>query len=833
MLRLSSRKEIRISLYAGTALAFVLGFIDLWRGGTTVSALLLGIGYCALIPMVIWSGAASDTDSDERPPYGAAAIVSFAILVLYLMTMAPSTAMWDTSEYIAAAYTFGLPHPPGNPFFVIIGRVFSLLPVAGSVAARINVLAAICSAVSAGVWFLIAENALRGWLQQRWLRLAGGTLAALIGATAFTVWNQSVVNEKVYTVSLVGIAIISWLAVRWSERPEGAKADRMLVLIAYLCGLGYANHMAGMLPAPAVALAVLIRRPATVLRWKLLLACLVALVVGVTPFATQPIRAAHFPAMNEGEPTACRTKLELSCTMSKATYDVFMYNFNRGQYGKPDLSERQATFPEQVGMWWLYFRWQWLRDASLQNQFPQSLLAAVFLALGLAGGWVHYKRDRQSFWYFGTLMFTMTLLLIYYLNFKLGSSQNPASDAPHEVRDRDYFFLWSYSAWGVWAALGLVYVWEAIAELVGASRSPEERRASVGPSTRSWLVASPIALLAFVPLVGNWSAASRSKHTSTRNVAADLLNSVEPYGVLVTVGDNDTFPLWYAQEVEGIRRDVVIANTSLLNTDWYARQLIRRPIYDYDEAKGPEIYRGKKWIKPTTSPLHMTFAEADAVPEYYDLRQAMQFNTKNITATIDPKNLQYGVLQRADALVLRMIQDSWPERPIYFARSAVGYPRSLGLENYVLIQGMASKLFVPSATQMSSKDTILIQGDGWFDISRSLDLWTKVFGGPKAIVAEGQWVDRPSVSMPAMYIFAGAELTEALRSHGRVDEAKSVFATARDVAKATNLEEIIRGSEQVLNAPVNNDSATGVQLQVKPSEQPKVQSTEPIGKKKE
>src|SRR3954453_19704219 len=139
-------------------------------------------------------------DLDYRPSYKAAAIAAILVFLLYLVTLAPSTAMWDTSEYIAAAYTFGLPHPPGNPFFIIIGRVFSLLPIAGSVAARINILAAICSAVAAGVWFLIAETALREWLPVRWQRLTGATFAAVIGATAFTVWNQSVVNEKVYTV---------------------------------------------------------------------------------------------------------------------------------------------------------------------------------------------------------------------------------------------------------------------------------------------------------------------------------------------------------------------------------------------------------------------------------------------------------------------------------------------------------------------------------------------------------------------------------------------------------------------------------------------------------
>src|SRR6476660_8669208 len=135
------------------------------------------------------------------PSYRAAAITGLAVLALYALTLAPTTAMWDASEYITAAYTLGIPHPPGNPLFVLLGRVASLVPI-GSVAVRVNFLAALCSAGSAAVWFLVAERVLARWLPIAWTRLLGAGMAALLGATAFTVWNQSVVNEKVYTVSL-------------------------------------------------------------------------------------------------------------------------------------------------------------------------------------------------------------------------------------------------------------------------------------------------------------------------------------------------------------------------------------------------------------------------------------------------------------------------------------------------------------------------------------------------------------------------------------------------------------------------------------------------------
>jgi transmembrane protein TMEM260 (protein O-mannosyltransferase) len=751
------------------------------------------------------------TELDYRPSYLAAGIATALVLVLYLLTLAPSTAMWDTSEYIAAAYIMGLPHPPGNPFFVLLGRFFTLLPIAPSIGARVNILAAICSAVSAGAWFLITERVLVSWLDHRWQRIVGGSIAALIGATAFTVWSQSVVNEKVYTVALAGVAIIAWLTVRWCDEPDGPKADRLLVLIAYLLGLGYANHMAGFLAAPAVGLAVLIRRPRTVLRYRLIAAALAAVLLGMTPFATQPVRAAYFPAINEGEPTGCRTEIGLKCTFSKQTWDAFKYNFNREQYGKPPVIERQAPFVDQVGMWWLYFKWQWIRDAYDQHSTMQAVVAALFLVLGLFGGWVHYKRDRQSFWFFGPLMFTMTLVLIYYLNFRYGYSQAPelGESVPREVRDRDYFYLWSFSAWSVWAALGLVFVWESVAALVGSEQVKLGKQTLDLPLKRSWLMASPLLGLALIPLFANWAHATRRSDTTTRDFAHDLLNSVEPYGVLVTVGDNDTFPLWYAQEVEGIRQDVVIANTSLLNTDWYTRQLIRAPIRAYDEAKGPAIYRGKTWVKPTTPPVRMDLDAADRIPLAVDLTEPQKFTAGKIEATITPRTLT-----RADIFVLTMIKDA-TGRSIYFSRTSGGYGQELGLGPYLLTQGLARKLLpdIPKA----SPDTVLVPGEGFVDLARSRDLWSQVFTAPKSIIAKNGWVDKPSVGIPALYVSTGLMLSDAVRNAGQPQLAAQMVATAERVAQATHLGDLFGPTQGTPAIPLEGDSRSAIPLAPAPA----------------
>ena len=770
------------------------GFLDLVRGGITISAILLAAGFLAAIPWALLTGSRAP---DDAPPWREAIVAGAAVLGLYLLTLSPTTAMWDASEYIAAAYTFGLPHPPGNPLFIIIGRVFSILPLAPNVAMRVNVLAAVSSAVAAAVWYLVARRvAERSGLGTATSRIAAG-LSTLIGATAFTVWHQSVVNEKVYTVALAGIAIVSWLMLRWSDQPDGPRADRLLLLVAYLLGLGYSNHMAGMLPLPAVALVVMVTRPRTLFRWRLLAAAAAMAFVGLVPFATQPIRSAFNPPINEGEPTACRQGIAFSCTFSKETWEAFRYNFNRGQYGKPELSERQAPFSAQVGMWWLYFKWQWWRDAHDETtpvldrdaherrHDVQNFIAALFFVLALAGGAQHYRHDRRGFWYFGPLMMLMTVVLIYYLNFRYGASQSSLLTVEREVRDRDYFFLWSFSAWGVWAGLGLVWLWRSLAS--SGSRDAVRN----GPSRIRLAAAAPVLLLAVVPLSGNWTAASRRNDQATSSFARDLLNSVEPYGVLVTAGDNDTFPLWYAQEVEGVRRDVTVAVTSLMNTDWFARGMIRRPIHAYDAERGPAVYRDRSWPKPGGAPLHLTLDEADSIPQYMFVSQPLRFQAKGLDITIDPRVLPQtrsgGVLERADLLLLRMIADTWPQRPVYISRTAGSYGEMLGLGNNLLSQGLARKVVLaPDA----SADTVFVPGSGWLDVRRTRALWED-FEGPAAIMKRNDWIDRPSVSIAYSYLVAGSELSSVLSERGDVAGGNTVLATMRQVARAVRVEHLM------------------------------------------
>lgn len=235
--------------------------------------------------------------------------------------------------------------------------------------------------------------------------------------------------------------------------------------------------------------------------------------------------------------------------------------------------------------------------------------------------------------------------------------------------------------------------------------------------------------------------------------------------------------------MEGIRKDVTVACTCLLRTDWYIRQLIRRPVREYDAAKGPAIYRGREWKKPSGPPLHMTIEEVAAIPPAIELREPHIFRKGAIEATIQPQ-----LLLNADIVVFRMIADAFPDRPIYFSRTSGRYAEQLGLGKYLVQQGLVRKL-VPQAVT-AGKDTIRVNG-GWLDVARSDSLWRDVYMGPEALMRRNGWVDRASLGIPYLYIATAGTLAEAEARTGHEEEAKEIADTARKIAKATGLEELL------------------------------------------
>lgn len=302
-------------------------------------------------------------------------------------------------------------------------------------------------------------------------------------------------------------------------------------------------------------------------------------------------------------------------------------------------------------------------------------------------------------------------------------------------------------------------------------------------SPRAWILTSPILLLALVPLFANYRAASRAGQTFTRDWAVDLLNSVEPYGILVTGGDNDTFPLWYAQEVEGVRRDVTVAVTSLLGTDWYVRGIIRRPIWPYDPAAGPAIYRATSWSRPEGPALRMTMSEADAIPPYVQFGAPQQFVKDSIVATIPA-----GVLTRDQIIVLRFIKDSFPERPVYFSSASIARP--LGLGPYIVTQGLAYKLV---EHPVRATGTAIVQTPyGLLDVPRSRALWAS-YSAPKSLIRQGDWVDSSSVGIPFSYVLSAYMLSQALDRQGDRATSDQLMRTTLEMAHAAHLDALFRG----------------------------------------
>ncbi len=501
------------------------------------------------------------------------------LLAVYALTLAPSVTFWDAGEFIAAAHGLGIPHPPGTPLYVAAARAWSaLLPFRTAI--ETNLFSAVLTA---------AAGAIMAGLIARWLgRAAFGLAAAMCAGAMMSVW-ASATETEVYAASLL-LSVAMLAAAERAGRPLVGRETRAapIALLGFLMALAPAVHLSALVAAPA-AIVLAVRSHNGVTRWpeaaalsatlllvagigtgrvSLIIAALVAMLVllvvrssarptipallGATALATTAllillVRATHDPALNQGDPSTLGALIDVVA---------------RRQYAIAPLWPRQAPIWLQVANLFEYADWQIALGLSpgVQPSLARTPFTILFAILGAVGCERHFALHRRSWLATAVLLGCASLGVVIYLNLKAGPSIGYGflpDDAAREPRERDYFFALAFFTWGIWAGIGAVVASYRFAR------------------GRLW----PGVALAGLPIALNWSAVDRGREPEAsipRALAVEMLASVPDRGILFVWGDNDTYPLWYLQQAEGVRPDVTVVTIPLLGAGWYRDEMHRR-----------------------------------------------------------------------------------------------------------------------------------------------------------------------------------------------------------------------------------------------------------------
>ncbi|MCK4771298.1 MAG: DUF2723 domain-containing protein [Candidatus Latescibacteria bacterium] len=572
------------------------------------------------------------------PRVAGAWLVGGASLIIYTLTMAPTVAFWDVGEFISTAYTLGVPHPPGAPTFVLLGRLFCMVPTPFGVAAEVNFISVLASALTALLLYGIILEILRLWGDSG--HESGGlspmvhAVAAATGALAYafsySAWFNAV-EAEVYGLSIMVTAFCIWLALRHLRGAGDSRRASLLLLIAYVLGVGAGNHLLALLTIPSILVLLWYFDRPVLKRVDLWIGVLVLFAVGYSLYALLLIRSGLNPVIDMNNPE---------------TWDAFMQFLKRRQYGAESMLlamfERRAGWSYQIDYHFLrYFRSQFL---------------IPFYVLALFGAMVNLWRDRRTFFANAALWVIMGFGLVVYLNMP-----DP------QPRDRDYIFLGCYFATAIWIGVGMA----GLAGFLGGwLHRGQEGASSVVTKRRMGLTVLTVMLLGLA-LVGIQTVRFYHSHDRTGDYISwdygyNILQSCEEDAILLTNGDNDTYPLWYLQVVEGIRRDVRVANLSLLNTTWYIKELRDR------EPKVPILYSDRQ------------------IDQVQGLIKVPGDTTIQV-AGIGWQLRRGQILRTQDRLIAHIINANQWRKPVYFAIT-VPIDNHAGFERNIMLEGFAFRV---------------------------------------------------------------------------------------------------------------------------------------------
>jgi hypothetical protein len=460
------------------------------------------------------------------------AIVFVLLLSVYIISLAPGVTYWDSGEFLAAMKTLGIPHPPGTPLFILIGNVWgrALSPILGF-AYSVNLFSAMSTATACA---LIASMFAR-WTGSGYAAIAAGAVAGLMSS----VWLNA--NEtEVYASSL----LMSVLFLLCADRLNQTGDKKWLILLAYLFGLGWSLQLSALVAAPAAVLLALHAKRSERIPF---VAMIVVAALGASAVLFMIVRAKFDPGVNQGNPS---------------TWQAFADVLTRKQYQPVSMFPRQAPWYIQIGNFFEYADWQ--VALGLHPEAPPSIartsFTILYAILGAVGFVWHKRRDMISWRVLTFLFICGSLGVIAYLNMKASPSYGGGflpETAKHEARERDYFFALAFLCWGVWAGAGAVRIFMRV--------NPR------------WAFAGII--VALLPAVLNMPATNRRAgldEVAPRDSALRILTPAPPNAVVFAYGDNDTYPVWYMQQVEQKRRDVTTVTIPLLGARWYRAELARR-----------------------------------------------------------------------------------------------------------------------------------------------------------------------------------------------------------------------------------------------------------------
>lgn len=761
-----------------------------------------------------------------------AGMVLAVSFLIYFATMAPTVSYWDCGEFIATAYILGVPHPPGSPFFLILGRIFSMFPTSSDIAFRVNLISPIVSAVAVMLVYLIIVKFIAHWRKgikdqsDALVAFGGALVGALTLAFSDSHWFNAV-EAEVYSMSTFFTAIVIWLILHWSERADKPGNERYILIIAYMIGLATGVHLLNLLTLPFIALTIYFQ--SFEFRWRgffltvlitggvyllintgiiyglpkrvgdiglfgvivlviiifgamiwsiaarkrllsMALTSTVLILIGYSTYAMIFIRSAQDPAIDENNP---ETVSQAVAYMQREQYGQ-IYQFPRRYDGlKPQhevvgppaegrrysgAQNRRYQFHNLEKQWdyfwsyqvkkmyWRYFLWQFAgRGPSTETRVTpygansqedgvdwfQFGLPLAFL-LGLGGMVYHFQRDRKQA--FGVLvLFLMTgLAVIVYLN-----QNNP------QPRERDYSYVGSFLAYSIWIGIGSA----ALVETVFPWVQNRVKLKKLIPA----LIGAQLILVPGVMLYASYHSHDRSGNFVAWDYSYNILQSCEPNAILFTNGDNDTFPLWYLQEVEGIRQDVTVANLSLLNTTWYIKQL-----RDGHRHLG---YEGIRFIS-------MDDPQVDQLAAGY-----IPWKTRNVSIPVENDTLNpegfiewtvkptfaNAAIKVQDMMIMKIIDDARWRYPIYFAVTVPASNR-VGLEEYLEMEGLVYRLrshtvnFPQDQMNPRRMTAVLLSGPGGETWSQDISAreWTQAEGDIWSRTPQDGYLFR-NLGNPAVY----------------------------------------------------------------------------------